>query len=525
MTSCRQFLFAVMRLAVAVAFLGTGGWATAQTKDTITAAFSTESTTMDPTRYGAAADLFYISQMFEMLARPDADGKMIPWLAESWALTTENGKPVIDIRLRKDVKFHNGDPLTSADLEFGYERARDPKISRLAQRYAKIDRFEIVDPYRFKLYFKEPDGSFIVQGLQMYAVPKKYYQQVGEEGFGKAPVGTGPWKFVSRTVKDELRLTAFPDYWNKQQRPTVKNLVIKIIPEDLTRVAAFKTGQVDWIDGVPPPLVKEFKSMKGAQTFSAPSGNHLFFDFPAYDKNSPFSKLEVRKAVAHGFDMDTIISSVLYGQGKRYTGVGLGNAGVDPALQPYKYDPALAKSLLAKAGYPNGFDTPCYNMTTQREPNIKEMGEAVFAYLQTIGIRCQVVGLEYGAWVTKIRRGAEKPLDGIITTMSAQSIPADPGAAWTLALHSYKPNTGFGSYSQTSDAKADEMVEQMQATMDPVERNKIMRDLARYKHENVLSGVVTYEPIITMAWRDTIEFKPWSSPGYWHAFQQIGYKK
>jgi len=513
-----------MRLFAALAALGLASGAWAQAKDTITAGFAAEASTVDPTKFSAGVDLFYIGQMFEQLVRPDAEGKSMPWLAESWQLLTENGKPVIDVRLRRDVKFHNGDPMTSADFEFAWQRMRDPKIARTAQRQAKVERFEIVDAHRFKLHFSEADGGYTAQHLLLYAIPKNYFQKVGEEGFAKAPVGTGPWKFVSRTVKEELRLTAFDDYWNQQYRPTVKNLVIKVIPEDLTRVAAFKTGQIDWIDAVPPALVKEFKAMKGVNTFSTPSGNHLYFDFPASDKNSPFSKLEVRQAVAHGFDMDAIIQSVLYGQGKRYTGVGNGNPGNDPTLQPYRYNPQRARQLLAKAGYPNGFDVPCYNMTTQREPNIKEMGEAVYASLQAIGIRCKIVGLEYGAWLQLVRR-SDKALDGIVTHMSSQGIPADPSSPWTLMLHSYKANTGFGSYSQTNDPKADAQVEQLQGTMDPQARARLIREIARYKYDNVLGGIPTYEPILTVAWRDHINYKPWPVPGYWRAFQQIGYKK
>ena len=142
--------------------------------------------------------------------------------------------------------------------------------------------FEIVDDLHFRLHFSAPDADYIVGNLQLWAIPKKYFEQVGEEGFSKAPVGTGPWKFVSRSIKEDIKFEAFDDYWNKDARPTVKNLIVKIIPEDLTRVAAFKAGNVDWIDAVPLSAIDEIKKMPGVKTFTAISGNNLYIDFPSY---------------------------------------------------------------------------------------------------------------------------------------------------------------------------------------------------------------------------------------------------
>ncbi|MGB6117810.1 MAG: ABC transporter substrate-binding protein [Mesorhizobium sp.] len=497
--------------------------AQAQQKDTLTAALASEAQTMNPFKYAGATDLFYIGQMFEMLVRPDRDGKPVNWLAESWSIEGTPEKPVIDVQLRKGVTFHNGEPLTAADMEFSFKMQSDPKVSRLAQRLASVEKFEIVDDHHFKLHLSKPDGNLISAYLQIFAVPKKYYEEVGEEAFAQNPVGTGAWKFVSRNIKTDLKLEAYDGYWNKDHHPTVKNLVIKIIPEDITRVAAYESGEVDWIDNVPVTLVEKFKSMPGTQTVSLPGGNHLFIDFPAYQAGSPWSKLEVRQAIAHGFDMDAIIKSVLNGQGVRYAGIGTDSLAYDPSWPLYNYDPVKAKDLLAKAGFPNGFDTPCYNLTTQREANIKEVGEAIYAYLGTIGIRCQVVGLEYGAWVDKLRR-ATGEMDGILSTMSTQGIPADPGNAWTLSLHTYSKDTGYGVYSQTSDPEADKMVQELQRVMKIEDRIALIQKLGKYKYDNLLAGIPTYQPILTFAWRDNVKFEPWPYPGYWRNFQEIGFK-
>jgi peptide/nickel transport system substrate-binding protein len=509
---------------IAAVLTGSGVQA-APDKDTLTVAFAAEAQTMDPTKFTAGVDPQFASQMFEQLVRFGPDKKLENWLAESWKIEEAAGKAIISVTLRSGVKFHNGDPLTSADFEFAFSRFRDPKLSRYAHLQANVEKFEVIDDLHFKLHFKQPDGAYVADSLQLWALPKKYMQQVGEDGFQKAPVGTGPWKFVSRELRQELRLQAFDDYWNKTARPTVKNLVIKIIPEDLTRVAAFKSGAVDWVENIPPAMVAEFKTMKGVKTFTAPSGNNVYLDFPTENPASPFNKLKVRQAAAHAIDMDAIIKSVLFGQGQRYTEVGEGTTGYDPALKPFAYDPKLARQLLTEAGYPKGFEVPCYGLNTPREPNIKEMGEATFAYLGQAGIRCQVRGLEYGAWVEMRRRPATgpSPMQGIIVALWSHNLPGDPTTPWAGHLHSFKEGTGWGTYSYTADDKADTMVEQLKNTMDTGKRDSLARDIAKYKHDNVLGGITTYRPIITFAWRDSVSFTPWPSPGNWRAFQQVGY--
>ena len=354
----------------------------------LTIAFAAEATMLDPAKSSAGVDQYFFGQIYEQLVRPDPSLKLVNWLAESWSVEDEGGKPVIDVHLRQGVKFHTGDTLTSDDFAFAYNRLRDNKVSKWSHLQASVEAFEIVDPYHFRIHFKQGDGSYVADNLQLWAMSKAYFDRVGDETFGNTPVGTGPWKFVSRTIKEDLKLEAFDDYWNPTQRPTVKNLTIKIIPEDLTRVAAFKTGAVDWIDSVPPSMVEEFRKMPGVTTASYVSPNNMYIAMDAIDDAVPMHDVRVRQAAAYAIDVDAIIKSVLFGQVERYAEVGKGEIGYDPDLKPYPYDPKKARALLAEAGYPRGFDIPCYNLTTQREPYQKEMGEAVFAYLSAAGIRC-----------------------------------------------------------------------------------------------------------------------------------------
>jgi len=491
--------------------------------DTVVAAFSAETTTLDPARSSGTVDRFYYFHLFEMLVIPDSKGNMSPWLATKWEVGEKDGKAYIDVWLRDDVRFHNGDPMTAQDVEFSWQRQRDPKVSLTASRHRNVEGFEIFNDRYFRINFKQPDGNYLAEYLQIVVMPKRYFETVGSmEAFGAKPVGTGPWKFVSREIKRELNLTRNDDYWNAKNGPKAKNLTIKIIPEDLTRVSALRAGEVDWIDNVPLPLISEFKADKRFNTFSVQNGNFVYLDFPSHNKALPFAKLPVRQAIAHGFDMDAILKVVLYGEGNRFAGIGTDSNAYDPNLKPYEFDPAKSRELLAKAGYPNGLDIPCYSLTTPREPNIKEVSEAIYAYLQQAGIRCQIRAVEFGAWLDLLRRANPPHLDGLSIHMSAQGIPSDPGNSWSSsALHSYAPEIGFGTFSQTADPKADEYVQKIQQIMDMEKRRLLIQEAARYRQEQVLGGISLYQPRTTYAWNKRIDFTPWAYPGYWHLFQLV----
>ena len=497
------------------------------TDATVTIGFAAEATTLDPIKYSAGADSYGMSQMFEQLVRQiPPDWKQAAWLAESWAIAGTPDRPVIDVQLRPGVTFHNGDPLTADDFLYAYTLQRDPKESHFPHLWTAVERFEIVDPLHFRLHLSSPDGTFVVDNLRLWAVPRRYAESVGRAGFGQAPVGTGPWKFVSRRIKEELVLEAFDGYWNQAQRPRIRRLVIKTIPEDLTRAAAFRTGAVDLIDAVPVAMLGDIAAMPGVRTATLNTGNNVYINFATHLPNSPFNDIRVRQAAAHAIDLDAIIAKVLFKQGERYVELGVGTFGYDPALKPLPYDPRRARALLAEAGFSKGFEVPCYNMTTPREPNIKEFGEAVFAYLGAVGIKCRIRGLEYNAWLRTVRRNTDPnfQMEGVILAMYGHGIPGDPATAWAQTLHSYSGD-GWGASAYGNDREIDALIEAQRAELDVGKREAMVRQIAHLKHDRLAGGLSLYRPLQTFAWRDRLDFKPWANPGIWHQMQEIAIRK
>ena len=172
--------------------------------------------------------------------------------------------------LRAGAKFHNGDPVTADDVKFSFERYRGAAHGLLKERVASV---EAPDPQRVVFKLKNPWPDFItfytVASGAGWVVPRKYLEKVGEDGFKKAPVGAGPYKFVSFTPGIELVLEAFDQYWRKT--PSVKRIVMKVIPDESTRLAALKNGEVDIAYSIRAELAEELQRTPGL-TLAADSG-------------------------------------------------------------------------------------------------------------------------------------------------------------------------------------------------------------------------------------------------------------
>ena len=510
----------VGRSALALGFVlavvvGARGLSAANANEEVVIAFGAEPQQVDPTRSSAGVDGYYIDLFYEGLLTVTPELQRVNWLAKSWRVVEDEEGLAIAVEIRQGVKFHNGEELTAHDFAYSYERLRDPR-SRTAGRLRYVDGIRIHDDYRFDFLLGSPDGSLEALNLVLTAIPRGYFEEVGDEGVQAHPIGTGPWKFVSRKPREELVVERFEDYWNKDAMPVAKRLRIKIIPEDTTRVAAFKTGAVDWIDAVPPAQVSEFQQQAGVRAVSLPAPNNLFIAMNAIDAASPLRFPKVRQAVAHAVNVDDIIRYVLYGQGIRTVQLAPGTLGHDEALGAYAYDPKWARELLAEAGFPAGFNVNCYNLTTPREPYFKEIGETIFAFLNEVGIRCRIVQLEYGAWIAVGRRFSPPHMDGIMSTMWGQGLPGDPTDAWSGHVHT--SGDGWGTYSYHSDAELDALIEELRKTMETERRVKLIRKIATLKHERVAGGFPTYRPMLTLAWRDTLDFTPW--PGaFWRSMR------
>jgi peptide/nickel transport system substrate-binding protein len=272
-------------------------------------------------------------------------------------------------------------------------------------------------------------------------VPKKYVEKVGEDGFKKAPIGAGPYRFVSFTPGVELVLEAFDGYWRKP--PSVKRLVFKVVPDDTTRVAALKRGEVDIAYAIWGALAEEVRRTPGLtlKATLVPTPFWVYFA-DQWDPKSPWHDRRVRLAANHALDREAINQSENLGFAKATGSIVPASFEFFWPPPVYGYDPARAKRLLAEAGYPNGFDAGDYYV----DAAFTNVAEAAVNFLQAAGIRARVRPLERAAF---FKTFGEKKLKNLVQGASgafgnaATRMEAFVAAGGAYAYGSYPDIDGF----------------------------------------------------------------------------------
>jgi peptide/nickel transport system substrate-binding protein len=408
--------------------------------------------------------------LHDALVRPLPGQKMGNSLAESW---TESPDGVTyEFRLRRGLKFHNGEAVTTEDVKFSFERYKGAGSTELN---AHVRRIEIVDPLTVRFVLKEPWPDFMIfYGTTATAagivVPKGYVTQVGDEGFRKHPIGAGPYKFVSHTPGVEVVLEANRGYWRRV--PTVKRLIMKSVPEGTTRVAMLKKGEADMaflLDGADAENVTHDPRLSLAATRHASAMWIEFAD--QWDPKSPWHDKRVRLAVNHALDRKAISEIACLGY--------CPSAGIivppvmDYALQvePPRYDPQKAKQWLAEAGYPSGLDAGDFTPL----PGFWTAAEVVVNNLNAVGIRARMRPMEraafYAAW-------QEKKLRGLFLTAAGNS----GNAATRIEAFVYSK----GSYAYGGYPDIDELFQQQSRERDPAKREVLLHRIQQLTIDRVM---------------------------------------
>ena len=331
--------------------------------------------------------------LHDALVKPMPGNAWAPCLAESW--TQSKDGLVYEFALRRGVRFHNGDPLTADDVKFSFERYRGAAAGTLKARVAAI---EIVDPHRVRFRLKQPWPDF----MTFYAtpatgaawiVPKAYLERVGDDGFKKAPVGAGPYRFVSFTPGVELVVEAYEGYWRKTA--AVKRLVFKSVPDDSTRLAMLKRAETDVAYSMRGPLGEEVQRTPGLTLkVTHPTFTEWLVFTQQWDSKSPWSDRRVRLAANLAIDRQSLSQAEYLGFGKAAPSIIPRDYEFYWAPPEYPHDPARARQLLAEAGFPKGFDAVEIATDVVFAPE----AEAIINGLGSIGIRARLRPMERAAF-------------------------------------------------------------------------------------------------------------------------------
>jgi peptide/nickel transport system substrate-binding protein len=471
MTSRVSRLIAIIFLAASISFAGSvARAAAADGQMTWALHFTLAPTWFDPAETsGIITPYVVLYALHDAMVKPLPGNPMAPALAESWHVSPDG--LVYEFALRKGVKFHNGDLVTADDVKFSLERYRGAANKMLKER---VQAIETPDPSLVRIRLKQPWPDFmtfysIATGAG-WIVPKKYVEKVGDDGFKKAPIGAGPYKFVSFTPGIELVLEAFDQYWRK--KPNVKRLVFRVVPDDSTRAAALKRGEVDIAYAFSGPIAEEIRRTPGLtlKAVSVPTTFWVYFA-DQWDAKSPWHDRRVRLAANHAIDRQAINQALNLGFAK--ITYGIVPATFDFYWQPpaYAYDPALAKRLLAEAGYPNGLDAGDYSV----DAAFTSSAEAVINFLQSAGIRTQLRPLERAAFY---KAYGEKKLRNLVQGAS--------GAFGNAATRLDAFIVGGGTYAYGSYPDIDGLFREQAAELDRKRRETTLHRVQQLVYDKAM---------------------------------------
>lgn len=458
-------------------------------KDTLVVAMTTDATILDPQKQGKMPDMNILINMFDTLVTRDDKGQLAPSLATEWKATSDT---VWQFKLRKDVKFHNGEPFNAAAAKYSLDRLNNPDTKSPIVELKNIKEVKIVDEYTIDVVTDGPDpilpNKTVLFGGVM--VPPGYIKEKGDDFVAKNPVGTGPYKFVSWTKDNSVVMEANASYW--RGAPKFKKLTFRIIPNAADMVAALKVGEIDIAAaGITGDIAKSLKDNPDIDIVTADWIRTFYINLDS--TQPPLDKKEVRQALNYAVDVQAILDTVLGGYGERVsTIIPKQNFGYDPSIKPYEYNPTKAKELLAKAGYPNGF-------TIQFDADALDTTiiQAFAAQLEKIGVKCTLNFTSNATLVANMAAKKVAPLYYIGNT------------GWTMdGLSNFQSYVRSDRrYARLNNPELDKLVDIEEKTIDPAKRQE-----AFTKAQQILLDeayfIYLYQLDNIYAMRKTVSFSP-----------------
>jgi peptide/nickel transport system substrate-binding protein len=513
-TSSRQFgnrfrAAATLIAALAAAALTTGtalaaDYKPAVNKDTLVVALEKSISNLDAQVTSTGDSLLYAWQVYDTLYGFDAVGNLVPRMAS--AVKVSPDRLSYTFTVRKGITFQNGDPLTAEDVKFSLERILDPAVKSTRRVYfAPTVKSVETGAGTVTIHLKQPDGAFLnkVAGF-LFIVPKNYATKLGTpEAFAAAPIGSGPFRVKEFKIGQYLELERYDGYWGKEigERPGVARIVMKFVPEAASRVNALTSGEVDLAAVIPLQDAGRLKGDSGLDVLTNPNGGPLHVRLYSNVPGHPIANRDVRQALSYAVDTNAIIKGVLYGYGspmgsfisKYYP------YGADPDIKPYPYDPAKAKELLKKAGYPNGFEVKLYGGTDQP----KELAEAVAAYWGQVGVKTEIVRMDYPAFIRL--NNTHKAGPATVTIFS--NVIYDP-------VH---PIVGTfskdGTWSDYYNPDVEALINELEGTLGAEQRGALFRKIGRILHDDA-AAVFISEHLYVYAKKKDLQWQVQQGSGF-----------
>ncbi len=365
-------------------------------KGTLEVVMGADARSLDPQRTNDQPSARVMKQIYETLMHQTEDLEIQPGLAESYEVVSPTE---FLFTLKRGVKFHNGEELTSHDVKYTFERMREINAPA-AFLVAALDRVEVIDDYNFKMVLNFPFGPFIAHlGHPATAIINRKAVEAAGEDYGRNPVGTGPFKFVEWRSGDAIVLERYDGY---HKGPAMSERIrFRFIAEDTNRAIALETGEADIIYDVGPNDFGGLAANDALTTYQTVGLTTFYMGFNAEKK--PFDDLRVRRAINLALDVELATEVAFQG----YASAAKGPLAptvmfANQDLPGYGYDPDEAKRLLAEAGYANGFTTSIW---TNDNPIRIRYAEIFQEQLAQVGITTRIEIMEFAPYLDRTAQG------------------------------------------------------------------------------------------------------------------------
>jgi peptide/nickel transport system substrate-binding protein len=407
--------------------------------------------------------------LHDALVKPMPGNSMAPCLAESWSVSLDG--LVYEFVLRRGVKFHNGDAVTAEDVKFSFERYRGVSAKILKD---KVRQVQVVDPQHVRFQLKEPWPDFLTFYATLatgaaWIVPHRYIEKVGDEGFKKAPIGAGPYRFVSFTPGVELITEANDQYWRKI--PSVKRVVLKAVPDEVTRATMLKRGEIDVGYIFRGPVAEDIRRTAGLTLKPGRFyGEQWLLFTEQWDPKSPWADRRVRLAVNYAIDRQAMNESLTLGFSRMTGSIIPRDFEFSWPAPPYPYEAGKARQLLAEAGYPRGLDAELWTDT-----GFAEQTEAIANYLAAVGIRTRMRILERAAYFSQLREKKLRPLVYVASAAYGNAATRIDSLVAAGGLYAY------GSYPDIEG-----LIQEQATERDRRRREETLHRIQQMMHERVM---------------------------------------
>jgi peptide/nickel transport system substrate-binding protein len=407
MLTRRDLLTSAASGAVLAAALGPRAALAQGKKPALTIALPSTPETIDPHQLRSVLSGSILGLMGEgLLTRDPQSMELKPLLAESWRNVNQT---TWELKLRRGVKFHNGEEFNAECVKFTIERAIGSKLNTLAKLTwppSFGQEVHVVDPYTVRITTKIPDpmvpSRLAAESLNI--APAKTLSEYREKFVTDRFTGTGPFRFVEHVVGDRIVVEANPGYWGP--KPPSARIVWQVIPDAATRVAALQRGDIDVMLNLPVPLLPTVEGDPGLRVYSELSSLTHGILLNARE-SAPLKDRRVRQALNYAVDRPAIIKNLYAGRGQLLNTVAGRNVTNTYDPGPYNYDPARAKALLAEAGFAGGLDLQLWQ-SIGRWTLAEETAQILAGYWEKVGVRTKIQLLEWAEYNKRSAAGQFK---------------------------------------------------------------------------------------------------------------------